>query len=141
MSASFNKVILVGNLTRDPELNYVPTGAAVAKFGLAVNSHRRDGDDEVLFVNIVAWETLAETCNTYLNKGAPCLVEGRLVIRDYDDKEGQKRKAVEVVISRMQMLGSKRDDEGGGGGGGRFAPRSSTPAGITDEDLNDEIPF
>lgn len=149
MAASFNKVILVGTLVRDPEIRYVGSGAGVTKFRLAVNPNKRDAKPEdTLFIDIVAWEKLAETCNTYLKKGMSCLVEGRLSIRQYDDKDGNKRQATEVVINTMQMLGSPRDREGGefqsagapsygsnggasnAGGGNRF-----------DDPLDEEIPF
>ena len=103
MAGSFNRVILVGNLVRDPEIRYVGSGAAVTKFTLAVN-RRSKQQEETDFIDIVSWEKLAETCNTYLKKGMSCLVEGRLSIRSYEDKEGQKRKATEVVINTMQML-------------------------------------
>ena len=129
--ASLNYVILVGNLTRDPEIRYVQSGNAVTKFGLAVNRRTKQGDDTT-FVDIVAWDngsyTLAQTCNTYLRKGSSVLVEGRLVIRSYDDKEGNKRKATEVVIDQMQMLDRKADGGGGNGGGNGGGERSSRPA-------------
>src|ERR1700734_894483 len=132
MAGSYNRVILVGNLTRDPEIRYVQSGSAVTKFALAVNRRTKSGDDTT-FVDIVAWDNgnykLAETCNTYLKKGMSVLVEGRLAIRSYDDKDGNKRKATEVVIDQMQMLDSRggpRTDGDGGGGGGY--ERSSAPA-------------
>ena len=117
MAGSYNRVVLVGNLTRDPEIRYVQSGSAVTKFALAVNRRTKNGDDTT-FVDIVAWDSgnykLAETCNTYLKKGMSVLVEGRLVIRSFDDKDGNKRKATEVVIDNMQML----DRAGAPGGGG-----------------------
>ncbi|MGA8474515.1 MAG: single-stranded DNA-binding protein [Candidatus Cybelea sp.] len=156
MSASFNKVILVGNLTRDPEIRYVNSGSAVTKFRIAVNPNKRDAKpEETMYVDIVAWERLAETCNTYLKKGSPVLVEGRLSIRSYDDtklkdESGQpiRRTATEVVISGMQMLSSRRDDGGdsgdrgynGGRGGATASAPASSAAGSGDE-LEDEIPF
>ncbi len=158
MAASFNKVILVGNLTRDPEIRYVGSGSAVTKFRIAVNPNKRDAKPEdTMYVDIVAWERLAETCNTFLKKGSPVLVEGRLSIRSYDDaklrdESGQpiRRQATEVVISTMQMLSSRRDDSGGdsgdhGGGynGGRSsqAPAKSTTGDTAADELEDEIPF
>ena len=150
MAGSFNKIILVGNLTRDPEIRYVGSGAAVTKFTLAVN-RRSKQQEETDYIDIVAWDKLAETCNTYLKKGMSCLVEGRLSIRSYETKEGEKRKATEVVCNSMQML----DRAGGGGGrpmgddGGSYE-RSPAPARAAapssagfDEDaaLEDEIPF
>src|SRR5580658_1609500 len=122
MAGSYNRVILVGNLTRDPEMRYTQSGKGVAKFTLAVNNPRNK--EETTFVDIVAWDRLGETCNTYLKKGSNTLVEGRLVIRSYDDKDGNKRKATEVVIDNMQMLGARSDragsdfNEGGDNGGG-----------------------
>ena len=137
MAASFNKVILVGTLVRDPEIRYIASGAGVTKFRLAVNPNKRDPKPEdTLFIDVVAWEKLAETCNTYLKKGMSCLVEGRLSIRQYDDKEGNKRQATEVVINTMQMLGSPRDRSESGG------TTASAPSGSAmDDALDDEIPF
>jgi single-strand DNA-binding protein len=107
MAGSYNRCILAGNLTRDPEIRYTQTGKAVTKFTLAVNNPRNK--NETTFVDIVAWDQLGETCNTYLTKGSNTLVEGRLVIRSYEDNDGNTRKATEVVIDNMQMLGSRRD--------------------------------
>src|SRR5450631_4244012 len=154
MAGSYNRIILVGNLTRDPQIRYVQSGSAVTKFAIAVN-RRTKGGDETTFVDIVAWDSgnykLAETCNTYLKKGMSVLVEGRLVIRSYDDKDGNKRKATEVVIDNMQMLESKG---GGGGGGSRsngdggsydnvrpMGKPAGAPASLDEETLDDEIPF
>ena len=103
MAGSFNRITLVGNLTRDPEIRYVGSGAAVTKFTLAVN-RRSKQQEETDYIDCVAWDKLAETCNTYLKKGMSCLVDGRLSIRCYDDKDGNKRKATEVVVNTMQML-------------------------------------
>ncbi|HEY6450027.1 MAG TPA: single-stranded DNA-binding protein [Candidatus Cybelea sp.] len=148
MAGSYNRIILVGNLTRDPEIRYTQSGKGVTKFTLAVNNPRNK--EETTFVDIVAWDRLGETCNTYLKKGSNCLVEGRLVIRNYDDKDGNKRKATEVVIDNMQMLGSPRDrapagnDDGGAGynGGGAAAPAHASKAGEGfGDELEDEIPF
>jgi single-strand DNA-binding protein len=156
MAASFNKVILVGNLTRDPEIRYINSGSPVTKFRIAVNPNKKDAKPEdTMYVDIVAWERLAETCNTYLKKGSPVLVEGRLSIRSYDDTklkddQGQpiRRQATEVVISGMQMLSSRQADAGdqGGGfnGGGRAPAAVGAPARASDavgDDLDDEIPF
>lgn len=150
MAASFNKVILVGNLTRDPEIRYINSGSPVTKFRIAVNPNKRDAKPEdTMYVDIVAWERLAETCNTYLKKGSPVLVEGRLSIRSYDDAKlkddaGQpiRRQATEVVISGMQMLSSRRDDgDTGGFNGGRSPAAVAAPSGGNADDLEDEIPF
>jgi len=140
MSASYNRVILVGTLVRDPEIRYIPSGAGVTKFRIAVNPNKRDPKPEdTLFVDIVAWEKLAETCNTYLKKGMSCLVEGRLSIRQYDDKEGNKRQATEIIINTMQMLGSPRDRQDSGAAQNNAV---QSGAGIRDDDLlSNEIPF
>ena len=138
-----------------PRCTVLTVVSAVTKFALAVN-RRAKGGDETTYVDIVAWDNgnykLAETCNTYLKKGMSVLVEGRLVIRAFDDKDGNKRKATEVVIDNMQMLDSK----GGGGGGGaprsngdggsydnvRPMSRATSPSSSLDEEaLDDEIPF
>jgi single-strand DNA-binding protein len=124
--ASFNRVILVGNLTRDPELRYIPSGTAVSEIGLAVNDRVKRNDqwvDETTFVDITLWGRTAEVANEYLSKGAPVLIEGRLKLDSWE-KDGQKRSKLRVVGERMQMLGG-RDGGGAKGGGGR----SSAPAG------------
>ncbi|MGA8840130.1 MAG: single-stranded DNA-binding protein [Candidatus Aquilonibacter sp.] len=151
MAGSYNRVILVGNLTRDPEIRYTQSGKAVTKFTLAVNNPRNK--EETTFVDIVAWDRLGETCNTYLKKGSNTLIEGRLVIRSYDDKDGNKRKATEVVIDNMQMLGSRPGGADGGdfgGGGGGYAAARSGGTGAANgasagdafgDELDDEIPF
>jgi single-strand DNA-binding protein len=140
MAGSFNKVILVGRVVRDPEIRYIGSGAGVTKFSIAVNPNKRDAKPEdTLFVDLVAWEKLAETCNTYLKKGMNVLVEGRLVIRSYDDKDGNKRKATEVVLNTMQMLDSPRDRQEGGSG--ESFNGASVGVGRSDDGLDEEIPF
>ncbi len=148
MAGSYNRITLVGNLTRDPEIRYVDGGGkAVTKFALAIN-RKTKGGDETMFIDIVAWDRLGEICNQYLKKGMSALVEGRLVIRDYTNKDNEKRKAVEVVASDMQMLDSKgRGSDAGSGGSynGGGANRSAAPApvggGLDEESMDDEIPF
>jgi single-strand DNA-binding protein len=118
--ASFNRVILVGNLTRDPELRYIPSGTAVCEVGLAVNDRRKgpNGDwiEEVTFVDVTLWSRTAEVASEYLTKGAPVLIEGRLKL-DTWEKDGKKNSKLRVVGERMQMLGSKSGSGGGGRGG------------------------
>jgi single-strand DNA-binding protein len=101
--ATFNRVILIGNLVRDPDVRYVQSGAPVATFTIAVN-HRTQQSDSVHYIDIVAWKKLAETANAYLKKGMLVLVEGRLATRSYESKGGEKHKAAEVVVNFMQML-------------------------------------
>jgi single-strand DNA-binding protein len=108
--ANFNKVLLIGNLTKDPELRYTPQGTAVVNLRLAVNRKFRDRNqewkDEVCFVTAVVWDKQAETCNQYLHKGSPLFVEGRLQSRSWEDNAGQKRNTIEVRAERVQFLGT-----------------------------------
>jgi single-strand DNA-binding protein len=118
--ASFNKVILLGNLTRDPELRYTPKGMAVAKLGMAVNrSYKTESGEtkeEVTFLDIDAWGKQAELISQYLRKGNPLFVEGRLKLDQWDDKQtGQKRTAVRVVMENFQFIGGRADGAGGAG--------------------------
>ena len=107
--ASLNKVLLIGNLTRDPELRYIPSGSAVASFTVASNrvykSQTGEKKEEVSFIKVVVWGRMAETCNEYLKKGSPVFVEGRLQSRSWDGPDGQKRSATEVVALNVQFLG------------------------------------
>ena len=141
MAGSYNRITLVGNLTRDPEIRYVDGGGkAVTKFALAVN-RRTKGGDETMFIDIVAWDRLGEICNQYLKKGMSALVEGRLAIRKYETKEGEKRTAVEVVASDMQMLDKRSGGNGEGGGSYARAGAGATGGGEAEEGAEDEIPF
>ena len=108
--ASFNKVLLIGNLTKDPELRYTPQGTAVVNLRMAVNRKFRDRNqefkDEVCFITAVVWDKQAEACNQYLHKGSPVFIEGRLQSRSWEDKAGGKRSVVEVRAERVQFLGT-----------------------------------
>jgi len=121
--ASFNKVILMGNLTRDPEVRYTTGGTAVCDITLAINHNYTDKRsnerrEEVSFIDITLWGRTAEIAGEYLAKGRPVLVEGRLQQDKWDDKEtGQKRSKLKVVADGMQLLGGRGDAPGGGGGG------------------------
>jgi single-strand DNA-binding protein len=152
--ASFNKVILLGNLTRDPEVRYTPKGTAVTDLGLAVNrtytADNGEKREEVTFVDVTFWGRTAEVAGEYLKKGRPVFVEGRLQLDSWDDKtSGQKRTKLKVIGENMQMLGSPRGGTGGGGGdeeGGSSAPRSSSrpappPKAAPSAPDDDEIPF
>ena len=111
--ASLNKVLLIGNLTRDPELRYIPSGTAVANFGLAVNRvYTQDGErkQDTCFVDIVAWSRTAENCANYLSKGSPVFIEGRLQFRSWETDDGQKRNKLEVVAERVQFLSGRRTE-------------------------------
>jgi single-strand DNA-binding protein len=147
MAASYNHIVLVGRLTRDPEIRYVQSVTAVTSFSLTVNRRTKQGE-EAMFVDIVAWDgpnrKLAEICNTYLKKGMNVLVDGRLSIRSYETKEGEKRKATEVVCNDMQMLdsrGSRPDGDGSGGGGYGGGARSGGGDSAGAENEDSEIPF
>lgn len=120
--ASYNKVILMGNLTRDPEVRYTPQGTAVTDLGLAVNRQWYDKNanerkEDVTFLDVTLWGRTAEIAGEYLSKGRPVLIEGRLQMDSWQDKEtGQNRYKLKIIGENMQMLGSRGD---GGGGGGR----------------------
>lgn len=111
--ASLNKVFIIGNLTRDPELRYTPSGTAVANLRVAVNRRYKDksGDmkQDVCYLTVVAWDKQAEVCNQYLHKGRPLFVEGRLQSRSWDGADGKKRNVVEIRAERVQFLGSPQD--------------------------------
>lgn len=131
--ASLNKVILIGNLTRDPELRYTPSGAAVAKFGLAVNERYKSGDEwkeKTVFADVNVWGRQAETCSEYLSKGRQVCVDGRLSYSSWETEEGQKRSKLEVVADRVIFLGAKGE---GGGPSGR--EETGTPPGAEDDDV------
>ncbi|MEZ6122573.1 MAG: single-stranded DNA-binding protein [Planctomycetaceae bacterium] len=129
--ASFNKVILVGNLTRDPEVRFTTGGTAVAEIGLATSRQWTDRNtnerrEETTFIDVTLWGRIAEIAGEYLAKGRPCLIEGRLQLDQWEDKEtGQKRSKLKVVGETLQLLGGRSDGggshSGGGGGGGRAA--------------------
>jgi single-strand DNA-binding protein len=123
LMASFNRVILVGNVTRDPELRYIPSGSAVTEIGLAVNDRRKNAAgewiEETTFIDVTLWARTAEVASEYLTKGSSVLIEGRLKL-DTWEKDGKKNSKLRVIGERMQMLGGRG---GGGAGGGQGAPR------------------
>ena len=127
--AGFNKVILVGNLTRNPELRYTPNGTPVASFGLAVSRRFKQGDElreEVCFIDIVVFGKQAEHCGQYLSKGNGAIIEGRLQQRRWETEDGQKRSKHEVVAQTVTFM-PKRQDSGGPGGGGPESPTHDEP--------------
>jgi single-strand DNA-binding protein len=155
--ANLNKVLLMGNLTRDPEVRYTPKGTAVAELGIAVNriysGENGEKREEVTFVDVTVWGRTAENVGEYLKKGRPVFIEGRLQLDSWEDKQsGQKRNKLKVVADNVQFLGSPRGGSGGPGpeeggeasgsrasGGGRSSapPRNAPPP----EPDDDEIPF
>jgi single-strand DNA-binding protein len=154
--ASFNRVILMGNLTRNPELRYIGSGTAVVEVGLAVNDRRKNANgewvEETVFVEVTFWGRTAEVVNEYLSKGSPVFIEGRLKFDSWEGQDGQKRSKLRVVCERMQMVGGK----GGGGGGGSSRrddseysqpaeqfdpPPVAAAASATKPQQGDDIPF
>ena len=128
--ASLNRVILIGNLTRDPELRYIPSGTALAKFGLAVNEKFKSGDEwkeKVAFIDITVWGKQAENCSEYLSKGRSVAIDGRLTFSQWETDDGQKRSKLEVTAEKVVFLG-------GGKGGGDSAPASGAHS-------DDDVPF
>ena len=139
--ASFNKVILLGNLTRDPEMRYTPSGSPVASFGLAVNRRYRQGEEqkeEVCFVDVSTFGRQAELAGEYLSKGRMVLIEGRLQYRTWEDQNGQRRNKLDVVAERVNFMPRASQDGGGSRPG-------SAPAPYRDHDIpapqDDDIPF
>ena len=126
--ASHNRVILLGNLTRDPELRYLTSGMAVTDLGLALNDRRKNATgewiEETTFVDVTLWGRTAEVAGEYLTKGAPVFIEGRLKLDSWETQDGQKRSKLKVVCERMQLVGG-RGPSGGEGGGPRPAARQS----------------
>lgn len=160
--ASLNKVFLIGNLTRDPELRVTPKGTAICQFGLAVNRQFKDDSgatrDETTFVDIEAWGKQGELVAKYLGKGSQCMVEGRLKLDQWEDKtSGQKRSRLKVVLDNVQFLGAPRGAGGGGGGGSsgpaddadqapsyeRSSPPPRRPAAppAPPENMDEDVPF
>ena len=125
--ASYNRVVLLGNVTRDIEIRYIPSGMAVTDIGLAVNDRRKNANgewiEEATFVDVTIWGRTAEVAGEYLSKGAPVFIEGRLKLDSWE-QDGQKRSKLKVVGEKMQLLSSR----GGGGGGGRSDSQYSQPA-------------
>ena len=150
-ATNINRVILTGNLTRDPELRSTPSGTSVCSLRLAVNSRRKDSSgewtDKPNYFDITVWGAQGENCANYLSKGRPVAIDGRLEWREWEAKDGSgKRQSVEVIADSVQFLGSR---EGGGGGNGNgFTATSDVPADTSDfegagvgDDSDDDIPF
>jgi single-strand DNA-binding protein len=136
--ASVNKAILIGNLGKDPEIRYTPSGQAVTNFSIATKERWRDKDGQMQertdWHNIVCWKRQAEIANEYLKKGNPVYIEGRIQNRSYDDKDGNKRYISEIVVQRLQLLGGRPE--------GEQAPKQQpeqTPPDVTTDD--EDLPF
>lgn len=144
--ASINRVVLVGNLTRDPELRHTPSGTAVCSLRLAVNTRRKDETgqwvDKPNYFDVTVWGAQGERCAQYLAKGRPVAIDGRLEWREWESQDGGKRQAVEVVADSVQFLGSRDGGEGGGGGG--YIPAETPQTAAADfpaSPTDDDIPF
>ena len=117
--ANINRVVLVGNLTRDPELRHTPSGTAVCKLRVAVNTRQKDQStgqwgDKPNYFDVTVWGNQAESCAQFLSKGRPIAIDGRLDWREWDAQDGTKRQAVEIIADTVQFLGGRQDGEGGG---------------------------
>ncbi|MCB9799328.1 MAG: single-stranded DNA-binding protein [Candidatus Omnitrophica bacterium] len=135
MAASLNKVLLIGNLTRDPELRYLPSGQAVTTFTVASNrayvSQSGEKKEEVSYIRVVVWARRAEVCNEYLKKGSPVFVEGRLQSRSWEAQDGTKRSTIEVVAQNVQFLSSGRSKGG--------APAASDDSAVFDDSMDSHL--
>ncbi len=153
-ASNINRVILTGNLTRDPELRSLASGTSVCKLRLAVNTRRKDGGqwvDSPNYFDITVWGAQGENCANYLSKGRPVAIDGRLEWREWEAKDGGgKRQSVDVIADTVQFLGSRDgggEGGGNGGGGGGFTPSSDVPADTSDFQQSapsggdDDIPF
>jgi len=148
--ASLNKVFLIGNLTRDPELRMTPKGTAICQFGLAVNRTFRDEAggtrEETTFVDLEAWGKTGELVSKYLTKGSPAMVEGRLKFDSWESKTGEKRNKLKVVVENVQFLSSRGGDGAGAGEGATerrqaAPPRESAVQESPANDVDDDVPF
>lgn len=136
--ASYNKVVLLGNLTRDIELRHIPSGTAVCDLGLAVNDRVKRGEewvDEPTFVDVTIFGKTAEVASQYLSKGSPVLIDGRLKLDQWKNEAGEKRSKIKVICERMQMVGSKSD------GGGQSSQQSDYAPSHTGPQDQSDIPF
>jgi single-strand DNA-binding protein len=131
-ATNINRVIVTGNLTRDPELRSLPSGTSVCSLRLACNTRRKDASgewaDKPNYFNVTVWGAQGENCARYLSKGRPVAVDGRLEWREWQTQDGQRRESIDIIADSVQFLGS-RDDAGGGNG---FAGRSDVPVDETD---------
>ena len=149
MASNINRVVLVGNLTRDPELRHTPSGTAVCKLRIAVNTRQKDASsgewgDKPNYFDVTVWGNQGENCAQFLAKGRPVGIDGRLDWREWDAQDGTKRQAVEIIADNVQFLGS-RDGGGGGEGGGQFVPAAAAAAennaDFASTPADDDIPF
>jgi single-strand DNA-binding protein len=159
-ASNINRVVISGNLTRDPDLRSLPSGNSVCSLRIAVNTRRKDQSgewaDKPNYFSVTVWGAQGENCKRFLSKGRPVAIDGRLEWREWQDKEGNNRESVEIIADSVQFLGSPSDGNGNGGaytgGGGGFAPHSDVPADTSDfapqpvgarpsAPADDDIPF
>jgi single-strand DNA-binding protein len=155
-ATNINRVVLTGNLTHDPELRSTNTGTSVCRLRVACNTRRKDGSgnwvDKPNYFDVTVWGAQGENCANYLSRGRPVAIDGRLEWREFQDKDGNKRQAVDIIADSVQFLGSREDaGNGGNGGSGRFTPQSDVPADTGDfqaapvggggSAADDDIPF
>jgi single-strand DNA-binding protein len=148
-ATNINRVVLTGNLTRDPELRTTPSGTSVCSLRVACNTRRKDASGEWVdkpnYFDVTVWGAQGENCATYLQKGRPVAVDGRLEWREWEDPNGGKRQAIDIIADSVQFLGSRE----GGENGGRFTPQSDVPVDTGDfqkapaagAGTDDDIPF
>jgi single-strand DNA-binding protein len=154
-ATNINRVVLTGNLTRDPELRSTPSGMSVCSLRIASNTRRKnqatgEWEDKPNFFDVTVWGAQGENCARFLSKGRPVALDGRLEWREWETQDGNKRQSVEIVADAVQFLGGR--DDGNGGGGGGFTPRSDVPVNESDfqpaaagarssSPADDDIPF
>ena len=146
-ATNINRVVMTGNLTRDPELRSTPSGMSVCSLRIACNTRRKDGSgnwvDKPNYFDVTVWGAQGENCANYLSKGRPVALDGRLEWREYEDQNGNKRQAVDIIADSVQFLGSREGAENGG----RFTPQTDVPADTGDfarasaATTDDDIPF
>jgi single-strand DNA-binding protein len=146
-ATNINRVVMTGNLTRDPELRSTPSGMSVCSLRIACNTRRKDGSgnwvDKPNYFDVTVWGAQGENCANYLSKGRPVALDGRLEWREYEDQSGNKRQAVDIIADSVQFLGSREGAENGG----RFTPQTDVPADTGDfarataATTDDDIPF
>ncbi len=154
-ATNINRVVLTGNLTRDPELRSTPSGTSVCGLRIACNTRRKDSSgqwvDKPNYFDVTVWGAQGENASKYLSKGRPVAIDGRLEWREFTDKDGNKRQSIDIIADSVQFLGS-RDGGENGGNGGRFTPQSdvpadtgdfapAAPAGGSSGAADDDIPF
>jgi len=154
-ATNINRVVMTGNLTRDPELRNLPSGMSVCSLRVASNTRRKDPNgewgDKANYFSVTVWGAQGENCARYLSKGRPVAIDGRLEWREWQDKDGNKRESIDIVADSVQFLGGRDDSGVGGGGETGFTPRSDVPANTDDFQTvpasggggaaDDDIPF